>query len=317
MRAELILIFLSLFITSAFAQSGQSQVEVVGDSMAEAASQLQPEQPQQQCAVVITDVKVNGISSGTIKVYTSPTSGTEATNNIELSYDLGSCKAQELCISIWRANPLSNLPSPREEERSRKAAVVKWWLLYGVKNYEAQHSNFGQFFRQSIPPEQYKLYAGEDLSGSNWFPHNLYDVQCIQGPITGQNNFSFTFSKSVVDATNPNFLNPSLGSFGNSLYFTVQVRTAQWSTAEITSIQDMGTIPWYISNAFSVPFDTSGLSAQHSVQQEATLHKVPSITGDIMAALHAIPANCQACSSIIHCLACLDFMLVASPTLPS
>jgi hypothetical protein len=312
MRAKLVFLCFLAIIVCAFAQASQPQVEVAG-RLADLAQQVAGVQPQPQTACVprITDIKVNLVSGSTVKVYSSATVRTEVTNNIEVSYDLGDCVAQEVCFSVWRTDPFSILPSPRDTEESKKAAVVKWWLLYGVKNYVAQHGNFEQFFRQSIPDAEYRLYAGDDLSGTNWFPHNLYDVQCISGPLTGQNNFSFAFSKSLVDAADPAFLNPSLGSFGNSLYFTTQVRTAPWSPANITSIQDMTSIPWYISNAFSVPFDASGLTV---TQQPSTglLHQAPSITARTLQALGIVPESCEFCSSIVHCLACLDSMLVAS-----
>ncbi|MCD6479149.1 MAG: hypothetical protein J7L44_04670 [Candidatus Diapherotrites archaeon] len=304
----------------AFAQSSQPQVEVA-DRLAELAEQIAGTQPQPQmaCAPAIIDVKVNGVSGGTIKIYESAAALNEVTNNIEISYDLGDCIAQEVCFSVWRTDPFSALPSPRATEDSKKAAVVKWWLLYGAKDYVLQNGNFEQFFIQSIGEYQYELF-----SGTNWFPHNLYDVQCKSstlfrsitglhksGTLTGQDSFSFTFSKSAVDSTNPAFLDPSLGSFGNSLYFTVQVRTAPWNPANIASVQDMTSIPWHISNAFSVPFDASGLTVTEQ-PSAGLLHQAPGITARTLQALSMVPESCVSCSSVIHCLACLDSVLVAS-----
>ena len=307
MRAKPVFLCFLAIMVCAFAQSTQPQVEVA-DRLADLAQQITGAQPQPQiaCAPAIIDVKVNGVSGGTIKIYESAAALNEVTNNIEISYDLGDCTAQEVCFSVWRVGPFLALPSPRATEESKRAAVVKWWLLYGAKDYVLQNGNFEQFFIQSIGEYQYELF-----SGTNWFPHNLYDVQCVGGPITSQNIFSFTFSKSIVDSTDPAFLDPSLGSFGNSLYFTVQVRTAPWNPANIASVQDMASIPWHISNAFSVPFDASGLTV---TEQPSTglLHQAPSITARTLQALSMVPESCASCSSVVHCLACLDSVLVAS-----
>ena len=284
-----------------------------------------------ECSSEIQNVEiVNSIENG--KVYICDDQRNAVSNTISVALGDSSCSVQQICVTLWRQNPLSD-PKLGSADLSGNGTVedaekyyftLLWWLYVVAEHYELEpYGTDSESDFKARAEETLSSYFHEQLgiaTWDNWFVHNTY-TKCF----TPSEPLSFSISK---DSPETSFLNPEVGMFEQNVYLTVQ-QLADYEGKHV----------WFISNNyFTLPLVNNCAGAgqpggqppggqQPGGQQPGGQREEPIVSSGPVGPEEPAPgqpsgtaspvelAGCNPCLSPIGCLGCIDILVLQS--LPS
>ncbi len=260
------------------------------------------------CSPTIENIEVATTTFNDGKIHVCDNQGNAINNQIKVSLSYANCTNKKVCVTLWRQNPLNALvsadigASTGSVEQSERFYYALLWWLYVIGEHD-ELEPFGTTreaeFTQAASQELSSVVSGDMglFTYDTWFSHNSYTT-CFDSSSTP---LEFSISKD----SGGNFLNPNVGSFGSSIYVTVQV------LAEHT-----GKNIWFISRNYAgVPLELGNCAASQQAPEEpspAPIEVSEGPTGIEQPQGLTPSSECSTCSTIIQCLACLDNLLSQS-----